>query len=174
MSAARGKPQDTISVDGGAYVRDALTCDHMLRDDFGERYQDECSLEQPRVREYEVRLVQRHVTVGEQVDVDRPRTPALFARAVAAKRTLDCERTLKQGAGRQRGLDRNRAIDEWRLICDAPRRRAVVGGAGDQLHVRAVSEAVHRLVQCRANVADIAAEADERLRHLSAPSRLRQ
>ena len=61
------------------------------------------------MRQGQARLVERDIVVGEQVDVDRARPPALLARAVAAERALDLERAGEQRLRRQRGLDRDGA-----------------------------------------------------------------
>ena len=73
-----------------------------VRHDLGQRHQHEGALEQARMRQREAGLVEREVVVGDQVDVDRARTPALLARAVAAERALDVQRAVEQRARRQR------------------------------------------------------------------------
>ena len=54
--------------------------------DLGERQQHEGALEQARVRQRQAQFVDREVVIGEDVDVDGARAPALLVRAVAAER----------------------------------------------------------------------------------------
>ena len=66
------------------------------------------------MRHAQARLVHDQVAVHEQVEVDRPRSPALFSHP--PQRLLDPEQKLEQRARRQRRVDPHRAIQEARLV----------------------------------------------------------
>jgi hypothetical protein len=99
------------------------------------RDEDERALGDARVRDGQ-RIGATHLlTVHEQVDVDRARTPALLARAVTTEQRLQLERLREQ---RLRTDRRARSDDEVqvvvlrhvaRVVGRWPRRRRVDGGA---------------------------------------------
>ena len=74
--------------------------DRAVRRDFGERHQDERALEQTRMRQRQVGDRSTDIVIGEDIDVDRPRSPAPFARPVATERAFDskCARSRSCGA----------------------------------------------------------------------------
>src|ERR1700716_1823437 len=151
-------------VNPGQRIGHAHAGDHLFRCDLGEWHQHEGALEQARVGQREVRLFQNHIVVGEQVDIDRARTPALLAGAVAPKRSLHRLRARQERMRRQIGFDRDAYITERRLVLDPPGGRAIVGGAGEKTHA-VVAECGDRAIEGVARVSDIAAERDERFSH---------
>ena len=62
--------------------------DHAVGRDLGERHQHEGALEQARMRQRQVGVVEDEIVIGEEVDVDRARSPAAFVGAVAAERAF--------------------------------------------------------------------------------------
>ena len=110
--------------------------------------------------------MQDHVVVGQQVDIDRTRAPALLPGTVAAERALHRLRALQQRMWREPGFDCDAEIDERRLVLDPPGRRAVVRGAGQQTHPL-VTECGDRAIEGGAYIADIAAKRDQRFSHIS-------
>ena len=66
------------------------------------------------MRDGQARLVDRLVAVEQQVEVDRPRPPALAA--LAAELALDREQPVEQLARRELGLERGGAVQEARLV----------------------------------------------------------
>ena len=133
--SARRQPLDARNVEARQRVPHPDAGDPAIGRDLGKRHQHEGALEQARVRQDQVRSVEPHVVIGEEVDVERARTPAPLVGAVAAERALDREAARQQLARRERGRNGETEIDEWRLVLHAPGRRAVVGRAGEQAHV---------------------------------------
>ena len=72
--------------------------DHSVGRNLHERHQHEGALEQPRMRQLEVRLVHREVVVGDEVDVNGARAPALLLDARPPERKLDRLRPRQQRA----------------------------------------------------------------------------
>ena len=72
---------------------------HAVGGDLGKRHQHESALEQARMRQRQVRAVQGEIVIGEEVEIDRARSPALLVLAVAAERAFD----LDARANRSRG-----------------------------------------------------------------------
>ena len=66
--------------------------------DFRERHQHEGALEQARMRQGHVRVVDRHVIIGQNIDIERARPPAGLAVAVAAEIALDLVCAIEQPA----------------------------------------------------------------------------
>ena len=148
--------------------RTVMPRDHPLRRDLGERHQHEGALEQARVRQRQVRRRPGEIVIGEEVDVDRARTPAaLLGCGRGRARARPPARAPASACGRQAGFDRNAEIDERRLVRDAPGRRAIVRGTREQADLLAVAEAAIGAVERVAHVADIAAERDQRFSHVT-------
>ena len=74
--------------------------DHSVGRNLHERHQHEGALEQPRMRQLEVRLVHRGSSSGDEVDVNGARAPALLD-ARPPERKLDRLRPRQQRARRQ-------------------------------------------------------------------------
>ena len=111
--------------------------------------------------------VERHAVIGDQVDIERARTPALLARAVAPElASRPSGRGPAAPAAKASVVGDDRAIDERRLVGDAPGRRAVVGRARDELDGRSVAQRRDGAVERFAHIPDIAAERDQRFSHL--------
>ena len=89
--------------------------------ELGERLERERALVEPGMRDRETRLVEHDVSVDEQVEVDRPRAPALLAHA--AETTLHVEQEPEESTWLERGLERDCAVQEPRLVDPAPRLR---------------------------------------------------
>ena len=68
--AASGELLDAGRVHAGKCLGNPPAGDHAIRRDLGERDQHEGAFEQAWMRQRETRLVDRHVIIGEQVDVD--------------------------------------------------------------------------------------------------------
>ena len=109
--------------------------------------------------------VEDDVVIGENVDVERPRPPPPLMGAVAAEGAFDLLRPRQQRLRREPRLGLEAEIDERRLVLDPPRRRRIVGRAGDEAHVLAVAEHRDGMVERVADLADIAAERQQRLSH---------
>src|SRR5512134_1188026 len=90
----------------------------------------------------QVRLLDRDVVIGDEVDIERARAPALLVGAVAAEGAFGVLGAGEQRLRRQPGFDRDTAIDEWRLVGDAPWRGRIIGGAGKEPD--GVASAEHR------------------------------
>src|SRR6266545_674457 len=91
------------------------------------------------------------------------RPPAPLVSAVAPERALDAERAVEQRMRGELGRHAKAEIDERGLVLDAPGRRAVVGGAGDQPDGCTVAHALDRRLERRAHIADITAQRQQRL-----------
>ena len=88
----------------------------------------ESAFEGTRVRQSQHRRGSRQVVIGDQIDVQRPRAPALLARAVAAELSLH-----RLGAFKQRRrceLDPVGWVERRRA---APERKPITACAGDLL-----------------------------------------
>jgi hypothetical protein len=73
-------------------------------------------------------------------------------------------RAFQQRMWRKLGLDCDAEIDESRLVLDPPGRRAIVRGAGEQMHPL-LTESGDRAIEGGAHIANIAAKRDERFSH---------
>ena len=69
------------------------------------------------------------IVIGDQVEVERARTPPRLLRAIAAEHALDVVQNGEQVMRRDRGVDRDAGVDEGRLLLLAPGRSDVVGRA---------------------------------------------
>ena len=76
-------------------TRDAR--DDAVGRDFGKRHQNEGALEQMRMGQRQGRVVEDKIVISQDVEIDGPRPPVLFAGAVAAERAF-----AGLGAGQQR------------------------------------------------------------------------
>src|SRR5258708_34851283 len=97
--------------------------------------------------------------------MENGRGPAPLRGGVATKHRLDAERTIKEGARRQRGFDHDRNIDERRLVGHAPWRRTIVRGTSNELNLAAIAQCSARASKRRSHIPQIAAEPEQRLRH---------
>src|SRR3954465_1791541 len=68
--------RDAAGVDALDGIPDLRARDHMVRRDLVERYQYEGALEQVRMGKAQAGLVDDDVVVGQDVDIDRPWSPA--------------------------------------------------------------------------------------------------
>src|SRR5262245_59606768 len=73
---------DPAAVEARQRVFQASSGDRGVRDDFRERHQHEGTLEQARMRQGQVGLIEMHVVISEKVDVEAARPPALLGLAV--------------------------------------------------------------------------------------------
>ena len=101
--------------------------DHAISGDFSQRNQHESTLEQARVRQCQVGLVQNQVIIGKNVEVGGTRAVALFMGTVTTKPQFDLLSPRQQLMRAQCGFDCDGNVDEVRLIFEAPRRRLIVG-----------------------------------------------
>ena len=138
------KPLDPGRVDLRRPFADGFAGDPPRRRDVRERQQDEGALQHAGVGQGEARRVEREIVISQHVDVHGARAPALLGGAIAAKRGFNFQRPPQQSLGRKGRRDFQSEVDKRRLVRDAPGRRAVVGGAGDELHVGAVAKSVDR------------------------------
>src|SRR5260370_20368827 len=118
-----------------------------------------------RMRQGQARLLDFKGVKRDDIDIENARAPAPFLGAVATKHRLDAERTIKEGAPRQRGFDHDRKIDERRLVGHAPWRRTIVRGTSNELNLAAIAQCSDRASKRRSHIPQIAAEPEQRLRH---------
>ena len=119
------------------------------------------------MRHAQARLVDALVTVDEQVEIDDPRAPALATNA--SERALDLEQELERARGVRARLDRDRAVQEPRLVDDPDRVGLAQLRDGDDLDAVGRPEELDRSPQRRLARAEIRAEPDVRARHDRAP-----
>jgi hypothetical protein len=117
------------------------------------------------MRQRQSGLIDLEIVIGEKIDVDGTRAPALFSQAIAPEPAFNVEGALEQSARRQWCGDLQAEIDEVRLILDAPWFRFVVGRARDQGDIASVAKECDGLVERLANAAGIAAERNQCLSH---------
>ena len=89
------------AIDAGSASPHPPPGDHPVGRDLGQRHQHESAFEQARMRQRQVRLVQRDIVIGDDVDVGGARPAALFMRAIAAEPQLDLLRAREQLARRR-------------------------------------------------------------------------
>src|ERR1700742_3524934 len=79
------QPLDALGRERGQSIADAVAADQAIRRDLGERHQNEGALEQARMRQRQLRLVDPDVVIGDQIEIERTRAPAPLTGAVAAE-----------------------------------------------------------------------------------------
>jgi hypothetical protein len=94
-----------------------------------ERFEHESALGEPWMWDAQAGLVDRFLAVEQEVEVDRPRAPALLRGAVSAQATFDLQEALEELARRKVCLELGDGVQELRLVGDAhriclPHRRA--------------------------------------------------
>ena len=156
----RGRRQlrDATDIEGSKRVADAASGNDPIRRNLNERQQNKCAFEQMRVRECQIWLLQCDLVVSQNVDIDRPRAPAPFARPVTAERTFNVLHAYEQGVRLERGRHNDHRIDEGRLVGNAPRRGAVIARARDKPHGAIGAQHGNGAFERSADVAQIAAE----------------
>src|SRR5205085_683354 len=115
----------------------------------------EGAIEQPGMRQRELRRLQFHVVIGEKVNVDWTWSPTALLAAVASKRIFDSKGLGEKLMGRQPCLDRNTDIDERRLILHTPGGRAVGRRARDEPYAAPGTKARDRLIDCPACLTEV-------------------
>src|SRR6185437_2389047 len=159
------KPFHTAGVDTRQRIAHADAGDHMVRRDLDKRHQNKSALEEVWVRQHQVGIVQRHVIVGQQIEIDRAGSPMALVRAVAAERAFAGLHARQQRMRGKRSGDRNQGVDEGRLVGHTPGRGAVIGRARRELYRAVVAEERNGAIEGGAHVAHIAAERDEGFGH---------
>ena len=94
-----GQPLDSLGRKLRQRRSDAAPRDHPVRRDFRERHQHEGAFEQAGVRQRQLRLLNRNIVIGDQIEVERARAPASFVGAVAAEFGLDLVQREQQRVG---------------------------------------------------------------------------
>ncbi len=84
--------------------------------DFGERDKDEGALGKAEMRDYEAGFGQDEIAIEEDIEVEGARTVEDGARAITAEQALDREKSFKEGARREIGLNGDDGVQEARLI----------------------------------------------------------
>jgi len=133
---------DSAGIDRLGSLIDAPAGYHAVARNFRQRHQNESTLEQARMWQRQVRLVDREVAIGEDIDIGRARAVSLLMRAVPAELELDVLRAGQQLPWIKCSFNRNREIDEMRLVFETPWRRPVVRGAGLQPYFFSVAKQV--------------------------------
>ena len=88
------------------------------------------------MRDPEARLVDLLLPVDQQVEIERPRALWRDGGPIAAETGLDGEEKVEERARRQLGLDRQRSVQEARLIQKTHRLRIDQCGDADHLDTR--------------------------------------
>src|SRR4051794_17186224 len=96
MSAELRQPLDSLGRQAGQRIPYAASRDDAVRCDLRQWRQYEGALEQVGVRQCQLRLIDGHVVIGDQVEVEGARTPAFFLGAVAAEPFLDFVQSKQQ------------------------------------------------------------------------------
>ena len=122
----------------------------------------------PRMRQRQFRLVEPDIVIGDQIEVEGARTPARLLRAVAAELLLDLVQREQQRMRVEAGFDLDAGVGETAPAVPRPR-----AGWCSRRNARAGRPASCRKYwrwpfECRADVADIAAERDQHVRHVRA------
>ena len=133
----------------------------MVGGNFSKRQEDKCALEQMRVRQRQIGFVQHNVVIGENIDVDRARSPAPFLPPIAAQRPFDALYAYKQCVRIEQGRYDDRRIDKRRLVRNAPRRRAIIRRARDKAHGAIGAQHCNGALERGADVAEIAAQREQ-------------
>jgi hypothetical protein len=87
--------------------------------DFGERYEDEGALSEPRVRDFEAGLCKHETAREKDVEIEGAGAVGDGGGAVAAEEALDGEKRVKERARRKIGFKGNDGVKEARLIGEA-------------------------------------------------------
>ena len=137
-------------------VADAPAGDCSVRRDLGQRHQHEGAVEKFGMGKGQP--VGRHggVTIGDDVDVDDPRTPAFGGNT--AEIDLEPLDPVEQRFGSEAGQRLRAGVDERLLVGLSPRRRAIQFRGGDEFDPRLFPERADRPAQRCGPVADVAAE----------------
>ena len=159
------QPLDCSAIHDARGLVDTPPGDHPVARDLRQRNEHERALEQARVGQREVGLVQRHIVIGDDVDIGRARPVSLFMRAIPPELQFDLLGAFEKLARRERRFHRNGEVDEMRLVLEAPWRRPIVGRARGQPHVLAVAEQGDGTVENGPAVSDISAEGQQRFNH---------
>src|SRR5258706_11754740 len=125
---------------------------------------------EPWVGDSEPRLVDLHVFVEEEVEIERPRPLGRDGRTVAAEVGLDGQEQVEELPRRALRLERGHPVEEARLIQIADRLRIDECGDGYDLNALRRPELRHRRADGRLAVAEVRAEPDIRAGHGSEPS----
>src|SRR5262245_55872991 len=94
--SARWKPLNPGAVDLCNSVPHPNAADFVFRENFEQRQQHESTFEHAWVWQRQSGRVQDHIAIRQNVDIDRPRTPANFLVAIAAERLLDLPGAIEQ------------------------------------------------------------------------------
>jgi Subtilase family len=113
----------------------------------GQRLQDEPPLVESWMRDFEQRLVDRGVSVEEEVEVERSRAQRGSSGSIPAERSLELEEDTEERAGGEGRLELDDAVQEPRLV-DVP----------DRLRVAEARDRTHLDVRNRPKPADGSAE----------------
>ncbi len=100
----------------------------------------------------------RHALIGQHVDIDGARSPALLALALHV--ALDAEAGVEQRLGGKRRLHQRAGVEEPVLVGLAPRRRAIEPRDGGDAAIRPPVERLQGIGHGADGIADIAAEAE--------------
>src|SRR6516165_1008398 len=125
------------------------------------------------MRQRQFRLLHRNVVIGDQIDVERARSPVPLVSAVAAEFRFYLLEREQQRVRIEAGFDFNAGIDEVRLLLFAPGRGHIVGRSREQGSLGHAADVGDRSLEGRANLADIAAERDQGAGHQDCRVRVR-
>ena len=149
-------------------IGDAASRNDTVGRNLGQRHQHEGALEKPGMRQRQFRLVDPDIVIGDQVEVEGARTPARLTGAVAAELLFDLVQREQQRVRIEAGFDLDAGVGEGRLVFLAPGRGGVIRRPRQQGGLRHAANIGDGLVECRADVADIAAERDQHVSHVRA------
>ncbi len=162
---------------GGGYVGQRLShrspCNHAVRRDFGQRNQNERALEQARMWQRQFRFVEDGVVIGDQIEIQRARSPAFFGAAVSAEFSLDLVQREQQRVRVEAGVDLDAGVDETSLVLVALWRRGVVGRTGKKFGLRHAAVVGDGLAKSLPHVSDVSPECDQDAGHCESYSLLR-
>src|SRR6516164_5009047 len=89
LSIDFGQPLDPLARHLVQGLSRAFACNQSVGSDLSKRHQHEGAREQARVGKREPGSLQGNIVIGDQIEIERTRTPARFLRAVAAEALLD-------------------------------------------------------------------------------------
>jgi len=130
------------------------------RRDLREGLQREGPFVQPRMRDAQSRLVDLGVSVHEEVEIERSRALRLDALAHTAEPLLEGEQDVEELSRTEAGLERNRAVQEARLVDVADRGGVDQPRDGDDADARRRGESVDGRAQRALAVTEVGAERD--------------